>query len=290
MARDSPNNPVLPGHIIMKYQIDQIEPSPQFLEARNLAGSNLEKKFSEGLGKYEPPMDYRWLKAEMTWPSHDHLTFGYGNQIFSVLVSIENGSQSSLTPRAIQTCKEVCKKNSLIPCCYTVNANPLRPKAPGWNLTHLETGEPVVPGEWVTRETIPLSEWELRNLVIQIVREQIANSGKGEVESFCDVSGIDPQIWFKDKEGEMCWVIVRHHPKINGDEKQAWIGCEESNPLLQKYDGYFAAVSIASSATVLRDLEGNVIPPSKRYNGEAPLYRCDGYCVRFEGLQRIYVC
>ncbi len=52
---------------------------------------------------------------------------------------------------------------------------------------------------------------------------------------------------------------------------------------------YFAAVALASCAPVLRDLDGRVIPLSERFTGNAPLYRGDGFSIKYDGLKRIHV-
>jgi beta-xylosidase len=136
---------------------------------------------------------------------------------------------------------------------------------------------------------IEMSEWELRNFAIQIVRNSITEGGASEIISFTDVLGVDPQIWFEDDQGNRAWVIVRHCPQMTGNEWKEHAGLEKSNPQLRPYDGYFAAVSLASSAPVLLDLEGKLIPLSERFTGQAPLYRCDSFHIKFNGLKRIHV-
>lgn len=272
----------------MSHQIDSNEPSEQFLRARHVAGQALQQQFAREGGKVEPPIDYRWVKAELTWPSFDHLTFGYGNQIFSVLVDLTEAGRSGLTHKEINRCVEACEANHLIPCAFQIDARSTKPISAGWNLTHLVTHKSVVPSEWTNTDKIEMSEWELRNFCIQIVRNHIEEIG-GEVMSFCDVPAIDPQIWFKDKSGNRAWVVVRHFPQITGDEKSAWIGFEKTNPQLSGFDGYLAAVSIASGEPILLSREGTIIPLSQRFNGDAPLYRGDKFYIKFEGLQRIFV-
>ena len=271
------------------YEIDRNEPTHQFLRARAVAGAILEAQFKKEVGKVEPSKDYRWIKAELTWPSFDHLTFGYGNQIFSVLVEVTDGQQSSLTQRDRNRCSEVALENNLIPCVFPVDSTAMRPLADGWNLIHLVDHGQVIPGERATDERIPMSEWELRNFAIQIVRNHLEEKLNVKVLSFCDVMGIDPQIWFEDAEGARQWVIVRHYRLIHGNEKQEFIGSERSNAQLRPYDGHFAAVSFASSEPFLYDLDGSHIPLSKRFDGSAPLYRGDGFYIKFDGIQRIYV-
>ena len=272
----------------MSHLIDRPNPSPVFLEARHIAGAALQAQFEQEEGNVEPQVDYRWIKAELTWPSFDHLTFGYGNQIFSVLVDVTHDGKFGLTEQQIDRCLEACSENNLIPCVFRVNPNPIRPASAGWNLQHLVTNNPVVPKEWANSEMVEMSAWELQNFSIQIIRNHIDEIG-GEVLSFCDVPGIDPQIWFRDKAGNRAWVVVRHFPKLSDDQASPWMGFEKSNPQLSDYDGYFAALSIASGEPILLNRDGSVIPPSERFTGLAPLYRGSMFDINFDKLQRIFV-
>ena len=70
----------------MSYQIDPSNPSQEFHRARNAAGVRLQEMFKKFGDRVEPQHDYRWIKSDLTWPSFDHLTFAYRNQVFSVLV------------------------------------------------------------------------------------------------------------------------------------------------------------------------------------------------------------
>jgi hypothetical protein len=163
----------------------------------------------------------------------------------------------------------------------------LRPTSEGWNLTHFTTGARIIPDEIANEINIPMSEWELRNFAVQVVRNHIEQERKGNILSFCDVLQIDPQIWFEDINGNRCWVVVRNLK--NENDASHWIGLEKSNPQLKPYDGFFAGVSLASSAPILCDTDGNLISLSERFSGKAPLYRGDQFYVKFDGLQRIHV-
>lgn len=272
----------------MGYQIDTPELSEQFLKARQMAGFAIQKQFECERKDEDASNNYKWIKPELSWPSFDHLTFSYRNQIFSVLVGIEGEGGLSLNKEEIDRCLDACSANNLIPCLFHIDGLTMMPSSAGWNLVHLATRQPVIPSECTDEGLVEMSEWELRNLCIQVVRDHIKESG-GKVLSFCDVLDIDPQVWFQDKAGNRSWVIVRHYPQITGDEKSAWIGFEKSNPQLSPFDGYFAGVSIASSAPFLKGKDDVLIPLSERFTGNAPRYRGDGFYIRFEGLQRIFV-
>ncbi len=153
----------------------------------------------------------------------------------------------------------------------------------------MESGASVVPDDYVDDVKVEMSEWELHNFAIQIVRDDIGKNMEGSILSYCDVIGIDPQIWFDDQQGNRCWVIVRHFAQIEGTESTPFKGIEARNSQLVPYDGYFAAVSVASSEPFTLDLDAKLVPLSKRFDGSSPVYRGDGFYVSFKGLERIYV-
>jgi hypothetical protein len=272
----------------MTYTINQNEPSEEFLRARHIAGCTIQAQFKAHGGKLPPARDFKWIKADLTWPAFDHLTFGYGNQVFSVLVDLKDGSQCSLSTRETKRWQDACLENNLVPCLFPVDVHTLKPISPGWNLYHLGDFYPVNPFECIDDAQVEMSAWEIRNFCLQIVRQHIADQMGAKVLSFCDVLGIDPQIWFEDKSGARSWVVVRHYPVITGQEKTEWVRFERSNPQLASYDGFLAAVSLASSEPILLDKSGRIIPPSERFSGNEPLYRGDGFYIKFDGLQRIH--
>jgi hypothetical protein len=136
---------------------------------------------------------------------------------------------------------------------------------------------------------VEMSGWELHNFSIQIVRDHVEKKLNGSILSYCDVNGIDPQIWFQDGQGNRSWIIVRHFSKIVGEESTNFIGIVKNNPQLAPFDGFFAGVSVASSEPFIHDLDAKAVPLSKRFDGSAPVYRGDGFYVKFEGIERIHV-
>ncbi len=273
----------------MSYQIDPSNPSQEFHRARNAAGVRLQEMFKKFGDRVEPQHDYRWIKSDLTWPSFDHLTFAYRNQVFSVLVDFIQNGRTSLTQLDVKRCVDASTEHNLVPCVFPVDARTFRPLKDGWNLSNLESGVSVVPDDFVDDVKVEMSEWELRNFSIQIVRDHIEKNLKDTILSYCDVIGIDPQVWFEDQQGNRCWVIVRNFGLIDGSESSKFRGMETRNPQLVPYDGYFAAVSVASSEPVTLDLDAKLVPLSKRFDGSSPIYRGDGFYVNFKGLERIYV-
>ena len=88
-----------------------------------------------------------------------------------------------------------------------------------------------------------------------------------KLESYCDIIGIFPQIWFKDKNGEMSWVYVNYSINDRFEEVN-----QEINKLIKgmpQFNGYVAQISLLS------DKQGRP-------------YRGDGFYIKFKGLEKVY--
>lgn len=282
----------------IQYLIDRPEPSEIFLRARHIAGSQLQDQFNDNNQKsvnssYE---GFKWIKAELTYPSFDNLTFAYKNSVFSVVIELIDDKGSSFTKQQKDRLLKACDENNLIPCTFRLYFKEkidnflgrlmgnkaqldyeLTPLKQGWNLYDVRTSQEIAPLNLASNEKTIMSKWELSNFAIQIVRNDLEKEGN-EILSFCDLPEVNPQIWFKNKKGETGWVIVKHIKNENEKDYKEWVGLEDRSPQLKPYDGYFASVQII---------------PSDGWNGvsEFPtdLCRGDGMYVNYKGLERIYV-
>lgn len=279
------------------YLIDRRKPSALFLETINIAGQRIHEQFGKNVSNLPPNLDYKWIRRDLTYPAFDHLSFAYKNQVFSVLAAPCVENESLLTRQERSRFIDAATKNNLVPCLFKIDIKKRKPLQDGWNLTHFTTGEAIVPAELASNEKILLSEWELHNFAIQIVRNHITDTQNGCILSYCDVPDINPQLWFEHDNGDTCWVIVRHIADPDNFTLSDWLGLEQSNPQIQGYDGYFAAVSFASAEPELCNTDGNTIPISERFSGETlffkahfPLYRTENFHVKFDGLQQVYTC
>jgi hypothetical protein len=277
----------------IQYLIDRPEPSEIFLKARNMAGVQLQDQFKANNkmsvnSSYE---GFKWIKAELTYPSFDNLTFAFKNTIFSVVIELINENGSSFTKQQKDRLLMACEENNLIPCTFKLKLRErtntflnrligdknqldyeLTVLEKGWNLHDARTNQKIEPTILASNELTRMSKWELNNFAIQIVRNEIVKEGN-QILSFCDLSGVNPQIWFKNKKGETGWVIVKHIKKENDLDYKEWIGLEDRSPQLKLYDGYFAAVQFYSMNT----------------NSTTELFRGDEMSVKYKGLERIFV-
>lgn len=152
------------------------------------------------------------------------------------------------------------------------------------HLIHAVTGEYIRLERTTSEENVPMSEWEINSMGIQTVVNYLRQQNL-KIMSYCDVVGIEPQIWF-EKNGKMSYVIVRSIPI--GKRKEDFPVNNNLLLRLSDYDGYFADVQFASSSPILKDENGNIVPLGKRDGDEDVwMWRGDGFYCNFTGLQEI---
>jgi len=289
--------------------IGRQEPSEIVLRARSLAGEHLEKlfvKFNDG--KSDQFERLHWVKPELTSPSFEHFTFGYKSAVFAVLVDVLVDGQSKIPSQKIELlCQESLKYN-LVPCLFEVVYSKIKPdenglysgvygkasynlRVPtlGWNLRHARTGELIEPMTFGKDYNVQMSEWELRNFAIGVVRSYGIEKAGYIFDSFCDIPDIDPQIWFHDNSGRRSWVIVRFQRKLDESAVEDFSDFTKKHSYLVEYDGYFAPVSAAMADVVAyNNISEEMIPLSRRFDGSAPLYRGHGMYVNFQRMIKIH--
>lgn len=284
-------------------------PSEVVLRARNVAGQCLERLFAQyNKGVSNKFECFTWLKTELTAPSFEHLTFSYKNAVFPILIDViaDDGNTLSQSERRL-LCDEAVKYN-LVPCIYEVRIEKnvpdvsgvydrkvagmsgyrLSPVAGGWNLKHARTGNNVDPCYFGRDNSTPMSEWELQNFAIGIARQYGVEKNGYVFDSFCDIPGIDPQLWFHDQSGRRSWAIVRFQKVLDESDADKFRDFVDRNKYLAGYDGYFVPVSAAMADAAVYDQHGNVIPLSRRFDGSAPLYRGHGMYVNYRRMIPIY--
>ena len=256
----------------LMYDIDRPEPSQFFVETRKLVGNWLQQRMDQTEGT-------RWIKGYLTYPAFEHLSFSYKNQIFCVVVEIldDKTKKSYLPEKTKDLLIKECNRNNLIPCLYKVLVdnpenpayNTLRPYSDGWNLYNAKNGEPVIPERLGNNDLVKMSEWELNDFAIQVVRNYITDNLKLKVMSYQNIVGIDPQLWFEDDNRKRHYVIVRYtmYPNKNADLPNNLAGIQNK---CKGFDGFFASVAFCSK-------------------GENPsiLYRGQESFISFEGLKKL---
>ena len=148
------------------------------------------------------------------------------------------------------------------------------PITSGWGLIDAHNGKPIDPVALVSDERIEMTDWELQDFAVQIVRDHLEKTGK-KLMSWQGNPAVDPSIWFIGTSGPE-WIVVRavRYPLLQADPPGNWQQITDRCARLGK-GGHFASVSIANADDAF-DSSGAV--------QAEPLWRGHGMLVRFEGL------
>ncbi len=138
------------------------------------------------------------------------------------------------------------------------------PDASGWGLLDAKTGTPIDPVALLTDERIEMTDWELHDFAVQIVRDELQKDGK-QLMSWTGDPCIDPAIWFVGDAGPE-WIIVRatRYPAPKENLPANWKQIAERCAKLGK-EGTFHSLSVASSPEAF-DL-GGAVPPEPLWRG-----------------------
>ena len=249
------------------YDIEMQEPSEEFARCWNAAGRHLSKSAQDG--------SLSWLKATLTPPFLEHLSFRMGNQLFFVRVEDVDGNISGPgNPDGFRTIAKGCNG---VPCRMPMRqtGSEWKPEFPGWGLIRADTGNPLDPVVLISDEKIEMTDWEVHDFAVQVVRDYIVEKLGHELMSSQGNPEVDPSIWFVAGGGPE-WVVVR---SVKYRDKEAALPKNIAD-IAASYaristSGHFASVSVANSDDPF-DPSGS-LPP-------LPLWRGHGMFVRFEGL------
>jgi hypothetical protein len=253
------------------YEIEMHKPTEEFARCWRSAGRHL-----SNIAEY--PVQ-GWLKDDLVPPFLEHMSFRLGNQLFFVrLVGAENYLEVPGNPTGVMNIAEGCNGHACI--------MPMRQSgvgwvvdAPGWGLIDAKTGDPIDPVMLVTDEKIEMTEWEIQDLGVQVVRTYVVDQLNYHLMSSQGNPDVDPSIWFVGDDGPE-WVVVR---AVRSPEMEAPIpeniqdiarSCTHISDI-----GHFASVSIANSEAFESDYENSEAPPP---------YRGHELNITFGGLRNIH--
>ena len=248
------------------HEIEMHEVSEEFFKCWKAAGSHIDRQAQGPIQS--------WLKVSLTPPFLEHLSFRLGNQLFFVrLEDVEGRLEVPGTRQGLLMIADGCKGHPCImPMRYQAGA--WIPDAAGWGIIDARSGREADPTTLVSDERIEMTDWELQDFAVQIVRDHLKKDGK-EIMSCQGNPAADPSIWFVGERG-LEWVVVRatRYPAKDAAPPDNWNSISSQCSHLGKV-GHFASVAVANADDAF-DPSGK-IPPT-------PLWRGHGMIVRFEGL------
>jgi hypothetical protein len=243
------------------HEITMAEPSRDFLAMWNAAGNHIQSFFQDGLQS--------WLKVDPSPPFLEHLSFRLGNQVF--FLRLEDVEERVAMPGSREGLLQVADGWNSYPCVM-----PLRrtlggwePDRPGWGLVDLRDGRNINPSMLVTDEPVPMTDWELLDFAVQVVRNNLKELGC-EIMSSHSNPHVDPNIWFVAERGKgPQWVVVRAacYPQQRA-EHPTNLDAIARNVAHMSRRGHFASVGFASAG-----------------DPKEPLWRGHGAEIAFNGLE-----
>lgn len=248
------------------HQIEMHEASTEFVRCWHAAGSHIQSRLQDPLRS--------WLKADLTPPFLEHLSFRLGNQLFFLRIEDVDGELSVPGSRkGLLAIAEGCKG---YPCLMPMRQRAERwePEAAGWGLFDPRTGAAIDPISLITDEQIEMTDWELQDFAVQVVRHELEKIGNKLMSSHGNPA-VNPSIWFCGASGPE-WVVVRaaRSPLTQAEPPANWEEIAEGCARISKV-GHFASVTVANvndrferSATIIA----------------SPLWRGHGLSVQFQGL------
>lgn len=250
------------------HDIEMHEVSDDFTRCWQAAGRHLQSQTHDG--------QLSWLKANLTPPFLEHLSFRMGNQLFFVRIDDVDGKvRGPGNPNGFRTIAEGCKGYA---CRMPMHFNGSNWDAanPGWGLINDTTGKAINPIDLISDEKIEMSDWEIHDFAVQVVRDFITDKLGHQLMSSQGNPGVDPSIWFVGENGPE-WVIVRSatFPAKDANPPENVLDIAASCAPMSK-TGHFASVSFANSEDAY-DSSGDI--PA------LPLWRGHGVFIRFEGLK-----
>jgi hypothetical protein len=135
----------------------------------------------------------------------------------------------------------------------------------------LRTGAAIDPISLITDEQIEMTDWELQDFAVQVVRHELEKIGNKLMSSHGNLA-VNPSIWFTGASGPE-WVVVRaaRSPLTQAEPPPNWQEIADGCARISKV-GHFASVAVANA----EDRSAATFA--------SPLWRGHGLAVRFQGL------
>jgi len=247
--------------------IEMHKATQEFGECWRAAGLHLQSRAQD--------TNLSWLKADLIPPFLEHLSFRIGNQLFYVrVVDADNQIQSPGNPDGFRTIASACDGHAcLMP--MRMSGGVWQTDAEGWGLIDPDTGSMIDPALLVTDKKVEMTDWELHDFGVQVVKDHITKKLGYELMSSQGNPEVEPSIWFVGDHGPE-WVVVK---TVRFPELEAMIppNIEEiaSHCASLSQTGHFASVGCAN--------DDDAFDPSGQVPA-LPLWRGHGIFVKFQGL------
>jgi len=249
---------------VMMHDIYMEKPTQDYYDIWAAAGNHLGNISQGGIS---------WIKSDPTPPFLENLSFRLGNQIFFVrLEDVDNLIRIPGNTDGLFAIADGYKSTACILPMKKVDSE-WRPVISGWGLIDARTQQPFNPVDLISDKNIEMTQWELRDFSVQIVKNYLTDAGF-KILSYSSNPDVNPSIWYmKDDLPE--WVIVNFgiFPQMEIDPPENLDEIKKSVGMVGR-QGNLANVFIAAQAEMTNLTDTPI-----------PLYRGHALSVRFEGLE-----
>ena len=252
------------------HDIEMHEPSAEFVKCWNAAGAHINRQVPDEEGVI-------WMRSHLMPPFLEHLSFALGNQLF--FIRLEDVTGHMTVPGSRLGLLSIAKGCNGHPCLMPMKkllaTGEWVPAESGWGLIDARTFQPLDPFRLVTNEPIELTDWELQDFAVQVVRTQLEADGY-ELMSWQGNPAVNPSLWFVGDSDGPEWVVVRavRYPHQRAVRPMKWdsiaAGCAKLSTI-----GHFASVMFASPEQPLATDDEQPLP----------IWRGRGAEVRYDGLE-----
>jgi hypothetical protein len=253
------------------HDIHMAEVSKEFQRCWQAAGVHIQNQAQGDLQS--------WLRAHLTPPFLEHLSFRLGNQLFFIqLQDVDDVLEVPGNLGGLLSVADGCEGHACLMPMQKI-AGEWRCVASGWGLIDARTERIVNPVALISAERIEMTDWELQDFAVQVVRSQLEKDGR-QLMSWQGNPAVDPSIWFVGEKGPE-WVVVR---AARWPERDAAVPKNidqiAANCLATGKTGHFAVVRATNS--------NDPFDPQAKISGNfIPLFRGDGISVSYNGLKLI---
>ena len=256
-------------------------PSEAFAQCWNWAAQHLQNKILAYTGGDERKGG--WRKSALMAPFIEHLSFRIGNQLYFVLVEdVFDRVKGPGNREGLLKIAQICNGHACImPMRHRPSLGLARREESwaavrsGWGLVGARSALEVDPSALATDEQIEMSDWEVHDLAVQVIRQDLTERGRRLISWQSDPT-LDPSDWFMGDQGPE-WVVVRAARRATTASSEApanWAAIVRRLKSLSPH-GHFAWVQLAARP---EDLEAAADASL------APLYRGQVAHVRYDGI------
>ena len=247
------------------YEIKMHQVSDDFKSCWHTAMMHLETRGREVI---------KWLKSDLVPPFLDHISFRIGNQLF--FIRLEDKDNNLDTPSNPDGLKMIADGCDGIACHMPMIRKGINWEvdASDWGLINPKTKELINPYDIVTNENIIMTDWEIQDFAVQVVRNYIKDKLGFKIFSSQGNPSVHPSLWFKGKEKDEC--VIVGSARFGGYIPELPTNIDD---IIKTVSNVTDKVHFASVCFYH--------PKQKNNNDVLPLYRGHGTAIKFNGLRTL---